>query len=479
MLFNSYAFLIFLPVVFLLYWFVYNDKLKQQNILLLAASYFFYGFWDWRFLGLLAISTLICYYTGQRIASAESAKGRKRWLWLGVVVSLGFLCYFKYFNFFIQSFADLLNLFGMEAHPLTLHIILPIGISFYTFHGLSYLFDIYNNKIQPTKSLVNYSLFVSFFPLLVAGPIERATHLLPQTEKARTFDGSKAVDGLRQILWGFFKKIVIADNCGSLADNIFNNYGELHGSTLVLGIILFSFQTYGDFSGYSDIAIGTARLFGFEVFKNFNFPYFSRNVAEFWRRWHISLTSWFRDYLYIPMGGSREGQAKTIRNVFIIFILSGFWHGADWTFIVWGLLNALFILPSIVFKTNRKYLNSVAHGKFLPSVKEFFQMGGTFLLIAFSRIFFRSESMTQAFGYIRNMFTADLFSLPKVYSGQVFLLMLLLVVIEWLGREDNYALEGIGQKVNSRALRWLFYYFIIALIIIYWGEQRLFIYFQF
>lgn len=479
MLFNSYTFLLFLPVVFILYWFVHKGKTAYQNILLLAASYFFYGFWDWRFLGLLAASTLICYYTGQKIASADKPNIRKRWLWLGVGVSLGFLGFFKYFNFFIQSFADLLNLFGLDAHPLVLHIILPIGISFYTFHGLSYLFDIYNGKIQPTRSIVSYSLFVSFFPLLVAGPIERATHLLPQVEKYRQFDSSKSIDGLRQILWGFFKKVVIADNCGSLADTIFNNSANFHGSTLVLGLIFFSFQTYGDFSGYSDIAIGTARLFGFDILKNFNYPYFSRNVAEFWRRWHISLTSWFRDYLYIPMGGSREGQAKTIRNVFIIFILSGFWHGAEWTFIVWGLLNALYILPSMLLKTNRKYLNVVAHGRLLPSVKEFFQMAGTFLLIAFARVFFRSENMGQAFGYIKNMFDKELLSLPQVYSGQVFLLMLFMIVVEWFGREQNYAIEGISLKVKSKAVRWLFYYLIIALILVYWGEQRLFIYFQF
>jgi len=430
-------------------------------------------------MGLLALSTLVCFYTGHKIATTENRSIRKVWLWIGVGISLGFLCFFKYFNFFIESFTDLLNLFGLGAHPFTLKIILPIGISFYTFHGLSYLFDIYNKKIQPTGNIINYSLFVSFFPLLVAGPIERATHLLPQVEKSRNFDAGKAIDGLRQILWGFFKKIVIADNCGSLADNIFNHSGDLHGSTLVLGIILFSFQTYGDFSGYSDIAIGTARLFGFEVFKNFNYPYFSRNVAEFWRRWHISLTSWFRDYLYIPMGGSRNGKHKTIRNVFIIFLLSGFWHGADWTFVMWGLLNALFILPSMITKSNRKYLDTVAHGKFLPSIKESVQMISTFLLIAFSRIFFRSEDMSQAFGYIKNIFSSELLSLPKIYSGQVFLMMIFLIIIEWIGREDNYALEGIGKRVKYRTLRWLFYYLIIALILIYWGGQRLFIYFQF
>lgn len=477
MLFNSYAFLLFLPAVFILYWFIFRKK-QYQNIILLLASYFFYGFWDWRFLGLLALSTIICYYTGQKIASADNQNIRKRWLWFGAGLSLSFLGFFKYFNFFIQSFADLLNLFGLQAHLPILHIILPVGISFYTFHGLSYLFDIYNKKIQPTGSIVSYSLFVSFFPLLVAGPIERATHLLPQIEKRRTFDSSKAIDGLRQILWGFFKKVVIADNCGSLADTIFNNYDSLSGSTLVLGIIFFSFQTYGDFSGYSDIAIGVARLFGFEVFKNFNYPYFSRNVAEFWRKWHISLTSWFRDYLYIPMGGSRQGQAKTIRNVFVIFILSGFWHGAEWTFLVWGLLNALFILPSMVLKTNRKYLNVVAHGKIFPTMKEFLLMLGTFLLIAFARIFFRAENMPQALGYVKGIFSFDLFTIPEVYSGQIFLLMIFMIVIEWFGREYNYALEGIGA-IRNKLLRWGFYYLIIILILLYWGEQRLFIYFQF
>ncbi len=307
MFFNSINFAIFLPVVFLLYWFATKQNLKLKNILLLISSYFFYASWDWRFLFLLIFSTFLDYFTGIKIHEATNQKKKVFWLWLSICVNLGFLGVFKYYNFFTSSFVDGLSLLGIEADFGILQIVLPVGISFYTFHGLSYVIDLYKNRIKPEKNFVNYSVFVSFFPLLVAGPIERAAHLLPQILKDREFDYLKAVDGLRQILWGLFKKIVIADNCAKFANTIFNNSSDYSGSTLVLGALFFTFQIYSDFSGYSDIAIGTARLFGIDLLRNFSFPYFSRSIAEFWRRWHISLSSWFRDYLYIPLGGSRGG----------------------------------------------------------------------------------------------------------------------------------------------------------------------------
>jgi len=354
----------------MLYWFVANKYLKLQNLLIVAASYLFYGWWDWRFLSLIIFSTVVDYSVGLGLAKAEDKTKRKALLWTSIIVNLGFLGFFKYYNFFLDNFITAFSFFGTEIKSSSLNIILPVGISFYTFQTLSYSIDVYKRKLEPTRDFIAFSAFVSFFPQLVAGPIERATHLLPQFYAKRTFQYSKAVDGMRQILWGLFKKIVIADNCSKYANLIFNNSADYTGSTLVLGVLFFTFQIYGDFSGYSDIAIGTARLFGFNLMRNFAFPYFSRDIAEFWRRWHISLSTWFRDYLYIPLGGSRGGTWMKVRNTFIIFIVSGFWHGANWTFIVWGALNAIYFLPLLLTKNNRKNLEIVAQGKFLPTLEE-------------------------------------------------------------------------------------------------------------
>lgn len=336
MLFNSIEFAVFLPIVFLLYWFVFNKKISSQNLLILIVSYIFYAWWDWRFLFLLAFSTFLDYYSGLKIEQASSQVKSKIWLTASIGINLGFLGFFKYYNFFITEMTVALESAGITINPWTLKIILPVGISFYTFHGLSYIIDVYKKRIIAERNFVDYAVFVSYFPLLVAGPIERATHLLPQFKKARTFNYDQAVDGLRQILWGLFKKIVIADNCAIYANAIFNDSNNQDGISLFIGALFFTFQIYGDFSGYSDIALGTSRLFGIDLLRNFAFPYFSRDIAEFWRRWHISLSTWFRDYLYFPLGGSQGGMWMKVRNTFIIFLVSGFWHGANWTFIAWG-----------------------------------------------------------------------------------------------------------------------------------------------
>ena len=482
MLFNTLNYAFFLPMVFILYWFVLKRSYKLQNILLLFSSYFFYACWDWRFMFLLIFSTLLDYYTGIKMSESQSKNSKKFWLWLSISINLGFLGVFKYYNFFAASFAEAFSNFGLRVNPWTLKVILPVGISFYTFHGLSYVIDIYKNRIPAERNIIDYSVFVSFFPLLVAGPIERATHLLPQIQKERKFDYATAINGLKQILWGLFKKIVIADNCAKFANMIFDNYTDYSGSTLVLGAIFFAFQIYGDFSGYSDIALGTARLFGIDLLRNFAFPYFSRDIAEFWRRWHISLSSWFRDYLYIPLGGSKGGMWIKVRNTFIIFLVSGFWHGANWTFIIWGLLNALFIMPSIVFKTNRNNLDVVARGKYLPTVKELFQIILTFGLTVFAWIFFRSNSVQQAFEYIQRIFSSSIFSIPNsksnVYSFPLLILLVLFLIIEWFGREQEFAISTLFSKYH-KSIRVGFYYLILIIIFLFAGSNQQFIYFQF
>jgi len=477
MLFNSIDFAIFLPLVFILYWFVTNNNLKLQNFLIVAASYLFYGWWDWRFLFLILFSTIVDYSVGMALKTESNQTKRKALLWTSILVNLGFLGFFKYYNFFLENFVTAFSFFGNPINPQGLNIILPVGISFYTFQTLSYTIDVYKRKLTATKDFVAFSAFVSFFPQLVAGPIERATHLLPQFYKKRKFDYALAVDGMRQILWGLFKKIVIADNCAEFANQIFNNSADMNGSTLVLGAIFFTFQIYGDFSGYSDIAIGTSRLFGFDLMQNFNFPYFSRDIAEFWRRWHISLSTWFRDYLYIPLGGSRGGTWMKVRNTFIIFIVSGFWHGANWTFIVWGTLNAIYFLPLLLTNKNRNNLEIVAKGKFFPSIKEFSFMLLTFGLTVFAWIFFRANNIGHAVSYISEIFSSSLFTIPEV-RPKIILLTMIFVFIEWIGRESQFAIAHLGEKWKS-PLRYLMYYAIIIAIFWFGGKEQQFIYFQF
>jgi len=412
------------------------------------------------------------------MADAKSNAYKKFWFWLSISVNIGFLGVFKYYNFFADSMSVMLSTMGFKVNFWTLKVILPVGISFYTFHGLSYVIDIYYERIKPEKNYIDYAVFVSFFPLLVAGPIERATHLLPQIQRKRHFDYYRTVDALRQILWGLFKKVVIADNCAEYANIIFNSSESYGGSTLVYGALFFTFQIYCDFSGYSDIALGTARLFGIELLRNFSYPYFSRDIAEFWRRWHISLSSWFKDYLYIPLGGSKGGTSSKVRNTIIIFLVSGFWHGANWTFIIWGLLNAIYILPSIFFNTNRNNLEIVAKGRYLPSIKETVAMLTTFSLTVIAWIFFRAENVHHAFRYIQKIFSRSLFTNSEVRPESLLVLIFIFMTIEWLGRENQFAIQKI-TVIKSTPIRWLAYLSITFLIIYYQGKEQAFIYFQF
>ncbi|APA65497.1 MBOAT family O-acyltransferase [Maribacter sp. 1_2014MBL_MicDiv] len=475
MLFNTIEFFIFLPTVFILYWFVFPKNLKFQNLLILVSSYVFYGWWDYRFLSLIFLSTVIDYFIALQMVKSDVERKRKRLLVASMVFNLGMLGFFKYYNFFVDSWVNAFQTAGFEIeHTWTLQIVLPVGISFYTFQTMSYTIDVYRKNLRPTKDFISFASFVSFFPQLVAGPIERATNLLPQILKNRTFSYEKGVQGLRLILWGLFKKVVIADSLAPLVNDIFENYGAYDGGTLLLGAIYFAFQIYCDFSGYSDIAIGVSKLFGFELMSNFKFPYFSRNIGEFWRRWHISLSTWFRDYLYIPLGGSRNGKLASLKNIFIIFIVSGFWHGANWTFMIWGLIHALLYIPSFIFNTNRKYLSyGVAENKVLPTLKEIFQMGTTFFCVTIAWVFFRSNSLGDALSYISKLFLDFQMPQSKLQGiGYVIILM----TLEW-GLRNDERLTVISKYV---IVRLLFYMFIAFQVLRFFGVvQTDFIYFQF
>ncbi len=482
MLFNSIEFLFFLPVVFLLYWIVFSKKVKVQNSLIVISSYFFYAWWDWRFLALI-ISSSICDYTlGRLIEKSIHPKQRRLYLWLSIGINIGILAFFKYVNFFSESFENLLALFGMQADFITLNLIIPIGISFYTFQTLSYVIDVYKKDITACKDIIAFFAFVSFFPQLVAGPIERAKNFLPQFIEKRNFEEFAAVNGLRQILWGFFKKIVVADNCGFYVNQIFQDPLSYSSPLLLLGAVLFAFQIYGDFSGYSDIAIGTARLFGFSLMRNFAYPYFSRDVAEFWRRWHISLTSWFKDYIYIPLGGSQRSSKRTILNVFIIFIISGFWHGANWTYIFWGTLNAFYFLPLLLKRSNRKHLEVIAKDANLPKLGELLSMLGTFLLICLSWIFFRAETLSEAFTYVINMVNPSNFlsksslQINRSALGRVGGFIAFMIIVEWIQRKQEHGLEVMP---SSRIIRYGMYFAISLVVLYYFGDNSEFIYFQF
>jgi len=488
MLFNSLEFAIFLPLVFILYWFVFQKNLGLQNIFLIAVSYLFYGWWDWRFLSLIIFSSTIDFVVGIRLGKEKIPSRKKLLLGISIFVNLGLLGFFKYYNFFIENFIEAFSFFGHSFNARTLKVILPVGISFYTFQTISYSIDVYRGKMAATKDWKAFFAFVSFFPQLVAGPIERATNLLPQFYKQREFSLQQATDGMRQILWGLFKKIVIADSCAIGVNEIFANSGAYSGGMLLLGGFLFAFQIYGDFSGYSDIAIGTARLFGFNLMQNFAFPYFSRDIAEFWRRWHISLSTWFRDYLYIPLGGSRGGTSMKLRNTFAIFLVSGFWHGANWTFIFWGLLNALLFLPLLFFNKNRRNLDVAGKNKYFPSIKELIQIASTFFVTVIAWIIFRAENISHAAQYIaslfKGIFTVNTYAVAWNYISNTLgvatlLFILALLLAEWIQREKQHGLDFSNLKINTFS-RWGIYSSVIFSIILFgkFGNSQ-FIYFQF
>ncbi len=506
MLFNSLQYAIFLPIVFLLYWFVFDRfiskskwQLRLQNAFVVVASYIFYGWWNWRFLLLIVFTSFCSWGSGMLMQRVENQqidpnltgggksleinklqRRKKLITTANIVLNLLILAVFKYYDFFVAEFA---KLFHISTDGLLLKVILPVGISFYTFQALSYSIDVYRGKIEPTKDIIAFFAFISFFPQLVAGPIERATNLLPQFLKKREFHFYTAADGMRQILWGLFKKIVVADNCAVYVDEVFKNYTDQSGSTLLLAAIFFTFQIYGDFSGYSDIAIGTAKLFGIKLMRNFNIPYFSRDIAEFWRRWHISLTTWFRDYVYIPMGGSRVSKVNVIRNTFVIFLLSGFWHGANWTFIAWGAYHAILFLPLILTGKNRKYTNQVAEGRILPTLKECGQMFLTFFLVVIGWIVFRAESIGMAWEYVCGMSNNSLLSFPWYPTRNTLFLMvfsiLLMLAVEWLQRSKAHGLE-FGNDSRYRWVRWCIYLIVTLMVFVLQSSKATqFIYFQF
>lgn len=479
MLFNSYEFLLFLPVCLLSYWLL-NRWLWAQNLWLVAASYFFYAWWDVRFLALIASLTLVGFLSGigmERLGR-ESRWGKTFFI-LGILLCIGVLGTFKYYDFFASSLQTLLEHFGFTPNFSLLRIILPVGISFYTFQILSYIIDVRRVKIRASFDLLSFAAFVSFFPQLVAGPIERATHLLPQMKQRRTLTYECAVDGLRQILWGFTKKMLVADRCAPIVEAVYSN-PNADGTDLWWAAILFAFQLYGDFSGYSDIAIGTARLFGIRLTRNFRTPFFSRSTAEFWRNWHVSLMAWFKEYIYIPLGGSHKGVCRKCFNIFIVFLVSGLWHGANYTFIAWGVYCFLWFLPEIFLKKKVEAKGIQMFGATsLPSLKELAQMFATFLIFVGGMVFFRSESIEVAFLRIEHMFVD--FHLHSPYGGLTTLLTpLFMLLVEWLTRKGNHGLDIQGHGLlRFRTARWLLYYTLIFCIFYWGGRLTDFIYFQF
>lgn len=473
MLFNTVDFAIFFPIVLLLYWTVFKKSLRGQNAFLVAVSYLFYSFWDWRFVSLIFLSSVVDYFVGSFLGQTSNPFKRKMLLWGSLLFNLGLLFTFKYFNFFADTFIEAFSLLGTEMKGTTWNILLPVGISFYTFQTLSYTIDIYRKKITPTKDPVAFFAFVSFFPQLVAGPIERASHLLPQFKKARVFDRQKSVDGLRLILGGLFKKMVIADNCALVANHIFENYQTESGSTLFFGAVFFAFQIYGDFSGYSDIAIGTSRLMGFDLMKNFKFPYLAQNVSDFWHRWHISLSTWFRDYVYIPLGGSRVSKPRLIFNIFVVFLVSGLWHGANLTFLAWGFVHALFVIPVILFVKKEV---SFDQKRKLPSLRQLFNIGFTFTIVTLAWVFFRAETITDALLYLKTIFSSSLFTMPNIPRSGVVLLGLYMVA-EWIQRNREHVFDI--EYVKSKGIRYAIYFTTIFCIFYFAGDLQPFIYFQF
>jgi len=477
MLFNSFEFAVFLPVMFFTCWFACGRSWQLQNLVLLAGSLVFYGWWDPRFLALMLFSATLDFTVSNLIHNTENALARKALLSCSLLINFGILAVFKYCNFFIGSLNDALALAGFSPAAARLDLVLPVGISFYTFQTVSASIDVYRRQLQPTRNLIAWLAFITFFPQLVAGPIERAGHLLPQFLASRRFSMPAAVDGCRQALWGLFKKIVIADNCAALANQAFDSSNHASAITLLAGIFLFTIQIYCDFSGYSDIAVGVARLFGFSLMQNFAFPYFSRDIAEFWRRWHISLSTWFRDYLYLPLGGSRCSKPRMIRNTIVVFLVSGLWHGANWTFPAWGLINALWFLPLQLSASPRRFQPFPPNAPLLPQPREALHIAATFLITMLSWTFFRANSLTHAIQILSRVFTLQSGSGLTVPT-HVWILVAAFLAAEWIQRGRTHALEFSASR-PPRWARWLICYTVIFLLLKYGGEQQDFIYFQF
>ena len=471
MSFNSIEYLFFLPIVFILYWFVFR-KLKLQNLLLVIVSYVFYGWWDWRFLILIAFTSLCSYLSGIQIGKKTETGGGKFYAAANIVVNLVILGIFKYYNFFAESFVNLLNSLGAQANYSSLKIILPVGISFYTFQALSYTIDVYRKKIEATHDVVAFFAYISFFPQLVAGPIERATNLLPQMQNKRKFNYEQAVDGIEQIVWGLFKKMVVADNCAVFVNDIWNDYANQSSWALITGAIFFAFQIYGDFSGYSDIAIGSAKLFGIRLMRNFKLPYFSVSIPDFWKRWHISLNTWFVDYLYIPLGGNRCAMWKWFRNTMAIFLVSGLWHGANWTFVCWGAYHALLFLPYMLLGKTKvdSSLERMTMAKFVGITL-------TFCLVVIGWVIFRSSNITEALCYLTSMFSNGAVGDTSV-SLVSYRFIAILLVVEWISRNFEQPFSMV-HKIRFAAVRFAFYIIAVLLVLVFAAPSQGFIYFQF
>ncbi len=490
MLFNSFGFAFFLPAVFLIYWFAVNKNLLFQNIFLLLASWLFYGLYSWRFLLLLISVSLLNYIIGIRIEESRSDKTRKLWFAAGLVINIGTLFLFKYYNFFVKNFIDLLSLSGYKLSVSTLKIILPVGISFYTFLSLSYIIDIYRKNLTPGRNIAEVMLSLSFFPIILAGPIQRPSTLLPQIGKKREFIYERTVDGLGQILWGLFVKTVIADNLAPVVDDIFQNSTACTGSTLLTGIIFYTIQIYADFSGYSNIAIGVAKLFGFELMKNFNYPYFSRDITGFWRKWHISLTSWFRDYIFLPLSFKISWKIKRERVFFlkkdkfiyiiaslITWFLTGLWHGAGYTYIIWGSINGVFlILFHLQVKPRKKLFKKLKLRNDNPVIvisEAIFNLS----VIMLAWIFFRADTVSNALSYLKNLFSSSLFSMPQTVSIKPFILIIIFIIMEWFQKDKDHVLQL--TNIRNRFLKWSIYLVIVEMILLLGAGNHKFIYFQF
>lgn len=492
MLFTQIEFSIFLTIVFLLYWFVFNKSIRQSNIFLLLVSYIFYAYWNWRFLFLLLLISCCSWLFGYLIERQHDTnhigggKNQELFIAINTIVDILVLCTFKYYDFFIESFQSIID---HQYNLSTLNLILPLGISFYIFQSIAYPIDIYRGKFLARQtnnnnfdSFINCLLYIGFFPKIVAGPIEKPSHFIPQLQVKRTFSSTQFSQGLRQILWGLFKKLVVADNCAVYVNYVWSNLSSQNGSTLLIASILYTIQIYGDFSGYSDMAIGTAKLLGFNFKDNFLFPYFSRNMGEFWKRWHISLNTWFVEYVYIPLGGSKNGKARTIANTMIIFLLSGLWHGADWTFVCWGGYHGIILVLLILFGINTKYNSVVAYNNPLPTIKELLQILTTFVIASFGWILFRAGNFTEFYEFVNNMFSTSLFSAPYLinrnYYIPLFIYILIMLITDWFYRKDSNSILSMPTKF--RWLRWLIYY-VLVIAVIYCGPQESvqFIYQQF